>query len=96
MNKNSQKFSFNMVLECCAFFGIACIAIALVFAVCFQGSNTIYNAFKTVGDAIAYSLSMIMACFWVKRQKHIAWVICYVVFVVLIVVLYIVGIVRAF
>lgn len=91
--KNPHKYSFNTALECIAFFGIACIAIALVFSVCFKGNNSVSNAFKYVGDAIAYILSMILALYWVRKQRHVAWLICYVVFVVLIIVLFIVGLI---
>lgn len=86
--------SLNKVLECVAFFGVACIAIALIFAICFQGNNVVYNAFKTVGDAIAYSLSIVLAFLWVKRKKHVAWLVCYIIFVVVIIVLYVIGLVH--
>ncbi len=95
MSNNNDNSRLNKVLECVAFFGVACIAISLIFAICFQGNNVIYISFKTVGDGIAYSLSIVLAFLFVKRQKHIAWLICYVVFVVVIVVLYVIGLVHA-
>lgn len=96
MYNNNDNSRINKILECVAFFGVACIAVSLIFAICFQGNNIVYISFKTIGDAIAYSLSIILAFLWVKRQKHMAWLICYVIFVVVIIVLYVMGIVHAF
>ncbi len=96
-NNNKQKRpTYNRIIECCAYFGVACIAISLILATCFQGANALYNAFKTIGDALAYLLSIILAGYWVRRQRHIAWLICYIVFVVVIVVLYVIGLVNIF
>lgn len=91
-NNNHNGNNFNRIMECVAFFGVACIAISLIFAICFQGNLKVFTAFKSVGDAIAYILSIILAGFWVRRQRNIAWLICYVIFVVVIVVMYFMGI----
>ncbi len=90
----NEKAPLNKVLECCAFFGIACIAIALIFAVCFQGTTIIYNIFKTIGDAVAYILAIALAGFYVKGKTHKAWLVLYIIFVVVIVVFYILGLVK--
>ena len=95
-NKNktsSARWGLQKILDFCAYIGTACIAIALIFSVIFKGNGSLYMAFKAIGESIAYILSMILAAFWVRRKKHIAWLICYIVFVVVIVVMYIVTLV---
>lgn len=92
--KSTARWSFQKILDCFAYFGTACIAIALILSVIFQGNGDLFKAFSTVGTAIAYVLSMILAAFWVKRKRHIAWLICYIIFVVVIIVMYIVTLVR--
>lgn len=88
--KTSPRWSFQKMLDCIAYFGTASIAIALIISMIFKGNNWgVTVAFKTIGDTIAYVLTMILAAFWVKRKKHIAWLICYIVFVVVIIVMYV-------
>lgn len=79
----------NKILSFCAYIGIACIAIALLLSACFKGNTNVGNVFRSIGEVIAYILAIILAFFWVKSHKHIAWLICYIIFVVTIVVLYI-------
>lgn len=88
-----KNWSFSKILEFIAYIGIGCIAIALLMVTIFKGNGRISQAFSSVGQAIAYIITMIVAASWVRKQKHVAWLICYVVFVVAIVVLYILGIV---
>ena len=81
--------SFNKVLSFCAYIGIGCIAIALLLSAIFKGQTNIATIFRSIGEVIAYILAIILAFFWVRRKKHVAWIVCYVIFVVTIVVLYI-------
>lgn len=90
---SNNKWSLTKFLEFSAYIGTACIAIALMLVTIFKGNGTVSQACSNVGQAIAYIITMIVAASWVKRKKHIAWLICYVVFVVAIIVLYILGIV---
>ncbi len=89
--KTSASWSFQKVLDFFAYIGTACIAIALIFGLAFGGTN-VGNAFNTIGQCIAYIISMIMAAFWVRRKRQIGWLIAYIVFVVVIVVMYILNI----
>lgn len=94
-NKNFQdksqnrKITFNSVLSFIAFIGIGCIAVALILTLVFENDATLSNVFRTVGEIIAYLISIFLAFFWVKSHPHKAWLVCYVIFVVTIVVLYI-------
>lgn len=85
-------WSASKILEFCAYIGTGLIAIALLLSVIF-GSGSLSQAFSNVGQAIAYIVTMIIAGLWVRRKRHVAWLVCYIVFVVAIVVLYILGIV---
>ena len=85
----SKKINFNMVLAFIAYIGIGCIAVALLLTLIFKGNTSVASAFRLVGEVIAYIICIFMAFTWVRVHRHIAWVICYVVFVVTIVVLFI-------
>ena len=88
--KGKFKINFNTILSLVAFIGIGCIAISLLLTLIFEQDSTLSNAFSAVGQVIAYIISIILAFSWVKsRGKSIPWIVCYVVFVVTIVVLFI-------
>lgn len=91
--KSSGRWSLQKVLEFCAYIGTACIAIALILSACLKGQGQLSNAFNLVGQTIAYVLAMFLAGFWVARKRHIAWLICYIIFVVVIIVMYIVNLI---
>ena len=88
-----RNWNLAKVFEFIAYIGTACIAIALMLVTIFKGNGAVSSTIRYVGEAIAYVVTMIVAASWVKRKKHVAWLICYVVFVVAIVILYILGIV---
>ncbi len=88
-----RKWSIEKVLQFIAYIGTALIAIALMLVTIFKGNGTVSQACSQVGQAIAYIITMIVAGSWVRSRKHIAWLICYIVFVVAIIVLYVLGIV---
>lgn len=90
LQKNKFKISFNNILSLIAFIGIGCIAISLLLTLIFERDSNLSNAFSAVGQVIAYILCIILAFSWVKsRGKSIPWIVCYVIFVVTIVVLFI-------
>lgn len=90
---SSGRWGFQKILDFSAYIGTACIAIALILSVALKANGSLTSAFKIIGDTIAYVLAMILAGFWVKRKRHIAWLICYIIFVVIIIVMYIVNVV---
>ena len=87
--KNRKSLNFNQALAFVAYIGIGCIAIALLLTLIFKGDTKLASAFSAVGQVVAYIISIILAYSWVKTHKQIAWIVCYVVFVVTIVVLFI-------
>ncbi len=88
-----KDWGYHKIIEFCAYIGTACIAIALVLSAIFKGQGDLFRAFNIVGQAIAYILAMVLAAGWVKRKKHVAWLVCYLVFVVVIIVMYVVTLV---
>ena len=90
--RSGEAWSWAKIIEFSSYIAIACIAIALLLSAIF-GSKTIANAFRLVGEAIAYVVAIVVAGLWVRRKTHVAWLICYIIFTVSIVVLYIVNIV---
>ncbi len=87
--KSKTIFNFNTILAFTAFIGIGCIAISLILTLVFENDTTLYDAFRSVGQVIAYLICIVLAFGWVKTHKQIPWIVCYVVFVVTIVVLFI-------
>ena len=78
-----------MLLALFAYIGIGCIAVSLLLTLIFEGRVELAGAFKSIGECVAYIISIILAFNWVKTHRHVAWIVCYVVFVVTIVVLFI-------
>lgn len=89
LNNKKKTFNFNHILAFIAYVGIGCIAIALLLTLIFKGDTKLAQVFSAVGQVIAYSISIVLAYTWVKTHKHVAWIVCYVIFVVTIVVLFI-------
>ena len=89
INKTAASVLNSKWLSLVAFIGIGCIAVSLLFTLIFAGRVEVAGAFRAVGECIAYIISIILAFYWVNTHRHIAWIICYVVFVVTIVVLFI-------
>ena len=87
--KQQGKLLNSKWLSLFAFIGIGCIAVSLLLTLILEGNKDIANVFKAVGECIAYIISIILAFYWVNSHRHIAWIVCYVVFVVTIVVLFI-------
>ena len=88
-----KKLDLKKIFEFTAYIGTGCVAVALLMVAIFKGNGVVSQVFSNIGQAIAYIITMIVAGFFVKKQKHVAWLICYVVFVVAITILYILGLV---
>lgn len=84
-----RGMGFNSILSLVAYIGIGCISVALILALIFEGNSKLPQAFSAVGQVIAYIICMVLAYSWVRTHKQIAWIVCYVVFVVTIIVLFI-------
>ena len=86
-----QKFRItkDMFLAFTAYIGIGCIAIALLLTLIFKGNTKLAGIFSAIGQTIAYLICIFLAFNWVRKHQHVAWIVCYVVFVVTIVVLFI-------
>lgn len=86
---NKKEGKKSLILPLVAFVGIGCIAISLLLTLILKNNTTLSAIFSIIGQTIAYILSIVVAFSWVREHRHIAWVVCYVVFVVTIVVLFI-------
>lgn len=86
---NGVLNSFNTILSFVAFIGIGCIAISLLLTLIFDNNVKLSSAFSSIGEVIAYIICIILAFSWVRKHKAIPWIVCYVVFVVTIVILFI-------
>lgn len=89
VKSKSGKLSVSQILAFVAYIGIGCIAVALLLTLIFKGDIKLARAFSAVGQVIAYSICILLAFSWVKSHRHVAWIVCYVIFVVTIVVLFI-------
>ncbi len=88
-NKKESKITLNTILSFVAYVGIGCIALALLLTLILKGDTNLSKAFSSVGEVIAYIICIILAFTWVKTHKNVGWIVCYVIFVVTIVVLFI-------
>ena len=88
------KTSGSKIIQFFAYIATGFIAVALLLSVIFGGwANGIASIFANIGQAIAYIVTMIIAAYYVRGKRHVAWLVCYIVFAVSIVVLYIVNLV---
>lgn len=85
----SKNFSFNTILSFVSYIGIGCIAISLLLTLILERDVSLSSAFRSIGEVIAYLICIILAFSWVKNHKSIPWIVCYVIFVVTIVVLFV-------
>ena len=84
-----RKFSLNTLLSFVAYIAVGCIAVTIALTLIFKNNASVSKIFSSIGQAVAYTICIISALTWVKTHKQIPWVVCYVVFVVTIVVIYI-------
>ena len=92
VKSENKKFNLDKILAFVAYIGIGCIAVALLLTLIFKGNTKVSDAFRAVGEVVAYIICICLAFNWVKTHKAIAWIVCYVIFVVTIVVLFILNV----
>ena len=77
-----------------AYIAIAFIAVALILGKIFSAvglSSTIVGALNLIAQVIAYTITAVFAFYFAKSRKHIAWMICYVLFVIAIIIFLVLG-----
>ena len=79
-----------------AYIAIAFIAVALILGKILSAvglSSSVIGALNLVAQIIAYAITAVFAFYYAKSRKHIAWMICYIIFVIAIIVFLVLGIV---
>lgn len=79
-----------------AYIAIAFIAVALILGKIFSAvglSSTIIGALNLIAQVIAYAITAVFAFYYAKSRKHIAWMICYILFVIAIIVFLVLGVI---
>lgn len=89
MDSKNENKKPSSILALFAFIGIGCIAVSLLLTLVLKNNTSVSAIFNIIGQTIAYLLSIIVAFSWVQKHRHVSWIVCYVVFVVTIVVLFI-------
>ena len=77
-----------------AYLAVAFIAVALILGKILSAvglSSSIIGALNLLAQVIAYTITAVFAFFYAKSRKHIAWMICYVIFVIAIIIFFILG-----
>ena len=77
-----------------AYLSVAFIAVALILGKILGAvglSSSIVSALNLLAQVIAYTITAVFAFFYAKSRKHIAWMICYIIFVVAIIIFFILG-----
>ncbi|MBP3619543.1 MAG: hypothetical protein J6J24_02660 [Clostridia bacterium] len=100
-NKQPRKWSSTKILDCLSYFAIMFIAIALVLRLIFKhtGNQVLANSFQAIGECLAYVICIWLGFYWTMRKRgtgwtkhNIAWLICWIVATVVIVVIYILAV----
>jgi hypothetical protein len=79
-----------------AYISIAFIAVALILGKIFSAFPklaTVTSALSLIAQVIAYAITAVYAFYFAKSKKHITWMICYILFVIAIIVFLVLGIV---
>lgn len=79
-----------------AYIAIAFIAVALILGKILSAvglSSSVIGALNLIAQIIAYAITAVFAFYYAKSKKHIAWMICYIIFVVAIIIFLVLGIV---
>lgn len=77
-----------------AYLAIAFIAVALILGKILSAvglSSTVVGALNLIAQIIAYAITAVFAFYYAKSRRHIAWMICYVIFVIAIIVFLVLG-----
>ena len=96
-NKPKRTWSSTKILDCLAYFSVMFIAIAMILRLIFKDHNLeLERAFQAIGECMAYIIVLWLAFYWTMRKKgngwtksNIAWLICWIVATIVIVVIYI-------
>ena len=78
-----------------SYIAIAFIAVALILGKILGAvglSSTVVGALNLIAQIIAYAITAVYAFAYAKSRKHIAWMICYILFVIAIIVFLVLGI----
>lgn len=78
-----------------AYIAVAFIAVALILGKIFSAFPKlamVTNALSLIAQIIAYTITAVFAFYYAKSRKHIAWMICYILFVIAIIVFLVLGI----
>ena len=78
-----------------AYFAVAFIAVALILTKIFSAFPklmAVTEVLTLVAQVIAYSITAVYAFYFAKSKKHIAWMVCYILFVIAIIVFFVLGI----
>ena len=79
-----------------AYFAVAFIAVALILTKIFSAFPrllSVASALTLIAQIVAYSITAVYAFYFAKSKKHIAWMICYVLFVIAIIVFFVLGVI---
>ena len=97
-NKQPKRWSSTKILDCLSYFSIMFIAVALILRLIFKHTDNqqLSSSFQAIGECLAYVICIWMGFYWTMRKRgagwnkhNIAWLICYLIAVVVIVVIYI-------
>ena len=77
------KNNFGKIVNFIAFAGLIIVAVVLILQK-INLSGDLLNAFRTIGESIAYSITAISAFFYVKSKRNVWWYVAYAVAVVLV------------
>ena len=77
------KNNFGKIVNFIAFAGLAIIAVVLILQK-INLSGDLMNAFRTIGESIAYTVTAISAFFYVRSKRNVWWYVAYTVAVVLV------------
>ena len=87
------NLSASKVVQFFAYMASGLITIALLLSAIFKGNTKIGDICSNIGQAIAYIVTLIVAGSYIKGKKNVGWLVCYVIFCVSIIVLYVVNLV---
>ena len=79
------KNNFRKVINFIAFAGLMIVAVVLILQK-IKLSGDLLNAFRTIGESIAYTVTAISAFFYVQSKRNVWWYVAYTIAVVLIVI----------
>ena len=77
------KNNFGKIVNFIAFAGLMIVAVVLILQK-INLSGDLLNAFRTIGESIAYTITAISAFFYVRSKRNVWWYVAYAVAVVLV------------